>query len=559
MGLNFSLIYGLQLTPGIWTDVAPDVLVEPSTIGKTGMPNNKTLTRVANTGTLTFSLRNDESCSAGVANRYTPGHANCVAGFTMGLAVRLQVKYSYLPSVTVFYGTIPKGGIKVVTLIGTGYVEVQAVDYMDQLARYKMLLPPYTTLKTMEEIATLIVAEGNKQPLGTYFQAGSTTYNTVFDLVRSWTTAMGELNKVCLSEPGYAYVSPFLTGLGLSDPGNLDECLITEGQMTRSNTINLSQVITTIDESVVRRITEAGDVRITEGGDIRIVDLAATTGDAEFDNSMFTFESSHASNYTNSVKVIIRPRKFDTGGTTVLASNDKPFRLISGETKVMQLNFRDPANLATNVTAILPLTPLVEGTDYKFTVNEDGTGGDISANLTAGLSYKEGMEGIKFTMTPTATGWVFILQARGNGIYTYNPVTSKAENATLILADGEVPLTFDMAYRDVPLDGDTIAAAFLDKFENKETIVDRADYVANRSVFLLMAFLMLRIGSKVRVKNTRQGVSEEFFINGKEFTITPGPVIHYVFILCPAAYSTYAYWELEVVGKSEIEATTWVA
>jgi hypothetical protein len=153
---------------------------------------------------------------------------------------------------------------------------------------------------------------------------------------------------------------------------------------------------------------------------------------------------------------------------------------------------------------------------------------------------------------------VFILQARGKGVYTYEPVEKIVEDAALTAVDGTRMLAFDMKYRDRPLAADDIADVFLDRYSQKETHADKVTFIANRSEFLMMAFLALQVGDKIYVKNDRAGIDEAYFINGKEFDIGMGGLIKYSYILAPASYDAYFFWELEEVGKSELGETTWL-
>jgi len=336
-----------------------------------------------------------------------------------------------------------------------------------------------------------------------------------------------------------------------------DEVLVSDGRETRNDTIALAQVISTLDTTESVLLQEDGDSILQENGEEILLDLEATESDAIFNDSMNSLDISHARNYFNIVKLIITPRRTDAADTTVLYSNPKPFEIKSGETKTLKVNFRDPNGEATKVTCADFKVP-VAGTDYKFTENEDGTGTDRTANLTAGFSYSDGTEGVEYTMTPTADGWVYILQARGKGVYTYDNVETILADAALTVADGPRTLTIDMKYRDSPLSADDLAALFLDRYSSKDTIVDRVNFVANRSQFLMMAFLTLKISDRIRVINSRANVNAEYFINGKEFSITQGGIIRYSYILCPAAYDTYTFWELEVAGKGELGETTWL-
>jgi hypothetical protein len=450
------------------------------------------------------------------------------------------------------YGHIPADGIQIQTGIFTGRVTVEVRDYMEILSNHEMYLPPFTENKSMPDIVALIVANNPVAPLGTEYNSGENTFATVFDTVRPKTMAITELNKLAISEFGYAYTKPEYNPAMLEPVS--DELLVCDGELTRSNEVSLAQ-ISNIDLTESFLLQENGEPILQENGEEILIDIAAVQEDAIFDNSMGVIETSHARNYYNMVRAIISPRRVDAATTTVLYSNPKPFFISAGETKIIKANFRDPENLATNVTCAELTTP-VAGTDYKYTQNEDGTGTDLTAD--AGFSYILGAEGIQYTFTPTADGWVFILQARGKGVYLFDKTEATVEDTALTATDGERMLTLDMKYRDSPIEADIIAPIWLSKFKQKDTLAEKASFVANRSEFLMMAFIALQVGDKVWVKNTRADIDAAYFINGKEFNITEGGIIHFSYILCPASYDSYVFWELGVVGKSELGITTWL-
>jgi hypothetical protein len=553
MTVYADIIVELELSPGTWTDVTHDVLQAPGISGKQGMMDNAPTTRVAEPGKFSFTLRNDESCTAGINNYYTPGNPNCIAGFQSGIAVRLRLKYAFLPPQTIMYGHIPADGIQLTTGIFTGRVKVEVRDYMEMLSNHEMYLPPFTENKSMPDIVALIVANNPVFPLGTEYNSGENTFATVFDTVRPKTKAITELNKLAISEFGYIYTKPEYDPV-MSNPVS-DELLVCDGELTRSNEVSLAQILN-IDTTESFLLQENGDPILQENGEEILIDIAATQEDAIFDDSMGYIETSHARNYYNMVRAIIAPRRVDVAATTVLYSNPNPFFIaVADGTKVIKGNFRDPENLATNVTCA-ELTVPVAGTDYKFTENEDGSGADLTAS--AGFSYVVGAEGIEYTFNPIADGWVYILQARGKGVYLYDKTESTVEDTALTATDGERMLTLDMKYRDSPIEADIIAPIWLSKFKQKDTLAEKASFVANRSEFLMMAFIVLQVGDKVWAKNTRTDIDAAYFINGKEFNITEGGIIHYSYILCPAAYDSYIFWELEVAGKSELGVTTWI-
>lgn len=75
-----------------WTDVSEDVHRASEIQWQRGITGTGPAARVAPPGLLTFSLRNDEENSAKLLGYYSPGHANCRAGFRKTAGVRFSLR-----------------------------------------------------------------------------------------------------------------------------------------------------------------------------------------------------------------------------------------------------------------------------------------------------------------------------------------------------------------------------------------------------------------------------------------------------------------------------------
>ena len=279
-----------------------------------------------------------------------------------------------------------------------------------------------------------------------------------------------------------------------------------------------------------------------------------TNAAAEFVDIHKSIAVTHAADYYNQVKVKSYPRKIDAAATTVLFNLDYPIYIAAGNTVTLTGRFRDPDNETSNVAGTEMVTPAAT-TDYLFNSASDGTGSNLTADLTVTATY--GVNGVDYTLVNggVSNGYVTLLQARGKGIYTYNPVDKKYEYAAGIAIDGTKVLNLNMPYLDDPLIADDFGTILLQQYEQKRTLVEAVNFIANKSAFLKSAFVYRGVGDKVRLVDSYAGVDEEFFIQQVNFTIVQ-QVVEFTWLLKAASFDSFVFWELETTGLSELDETT---
>ena len=281
----------------------------------------------------------------------------------------------------------------------------------------------------------------------------------------------------------------------------------------------------------------------------------STSYEACFENSANHVAISHARNYYNNIQVRSYPREVDAAATTVLFTLNKEFQIGAGETVTITGRFRDPSNEAVSVAGIDMVTPTVT-TDYTMFTGAGGTGSDISADLTVTATY--GANGVEYELVNgnASTGYINKLQARGKGVYTYNPIEKNFKYEAGITADGTRKLMLNMPYQDDPLEADDFGTVLLDQYNRKITVAESVRFFANRSLFLLGAFVNLQVGDKIRLKSTPTGIDDSFFIHNISFTIIPGGVVEFVYEIKPSYYDTFSYWVLDSLTLSQLDIST---
>lgn len=546
MSVTATIAYEMQFagTAGAWSDITDDVVSTLGVQASYGIQDNGPLDRIASTGECTFSLDNSAQNSAGSAGYYSPDGPHVRSGFQTGIPFRTRITYNG-ETYTKFYGRIVPSGIQVESgQLGTRRTHVTVCDYMEQTAVHDLYLPDFTTSKKINEVVPLIVANMPIAPKSTDYNTGQDTFNTVFDTVRSKTTAMSEMTKLALSELGYIY--------NKFDATN-DECLTVEGRYTRNDATILTQLPVGI-AGYEYLLHETGGFVLVGTGEKLILDNVSGSVDADFDNTFTEMQTSNGKYIYNRIKAVAYPRKTDTSAT-VLATLQKPIQVGGSETvDNLFIRYRDPLGGVQNVSGRDMVTPA--GTvDYLLNAAEDGTGTDYTANLTVTADY--GTEGVEYTLENAGpAGYVTLLQARGKGIYIYDPVELLDQDTASEAIHGTRSLDLDMKYQDSPLTAASFAAVLKGQYKDPRTIVDKVTFYANRDEKHMVAFLVCEPGSKIHLTEPIAGIDHDYFINGVEYDILPNGVIRYSWYVKPASEDSYTLWYLGVVGYSEIGVTT---
>ena len=493
---TFDVNLAIEYPSGTYPSIRNDVV--GSVQVTQGIAGSGLLDRVASTGTVKFRLRN-------VNNVYTPHHINCIGGFAFGAPVWLTIG-----GPTNYYWF--KGLISQIDPINAGdlssFVDVTAVDYMDMLARHELQLPAFAQNKKMEEVVALIIANMPVAPEGVSYGTGQDTFATVFDTTRSTTRALTEIAKVTQSELGMTWVETGATG---------KQTLSTRGR-----------------------------------NGFQSVASSATFTDADIVGA----EIEYGADYYNEVITETYPRRVDASATSVLFNLDRPVTVGSGATVYISGSFSDPDQKAVEVSGINMVTPAAT-TDYLMNTAEDGSGTNITAYLAVTATY--GANGVNYELTNSygSTGYVTKLQARGKGVYTFQPVTYSAEYSTGITAHGRRTLRVDMPYQDNPLVGVDFAQSILDAVKAVGLRVTSITYEANKSAALKAAFIALNIGDRITLSLSDCGITMDSFITRVDIAVSKGGLVTCTYGLLDEALTLAgSYWILDSASYSQLDETT---
>lgn len=515
---------------GSWVDIWEDVLHNPPPASQTGVMGNSPLDRVGDPGFLSFYLRNDAGNSAGLAGYYSPGHTNALSGWTTGLKVRWKFTYDGVPKVK-FYGKISPDGITPDSgVYMKRRVKVVCEDWMGLAADHELNLLDFQEDLKINEAVALIVANMPVAPLSTDYAVGESTFPTVFDATRTGTRAISEFQKLALSEFGYVYIKRDTDG----------ETLVVESRNTRSNVPNTSIPIASSDATISENEDET--VVLNEDDSISILDESVTLS-LDNINIPEAVRTSYGRNLANKIIATSYPRKVDAAATTILFTLQNAFRLSAGETKTgYRGSYRDPNGGASYVNGRSMVTPAAT-TDYQAFQNEDGTGTEYTSDLVVTATY--GTNEVEYTITNNAAVdvWVTKLQARGRGIYLYDPVQTVKGDTDSQNQQGVIPLTFDMVYQHDPTIVDAFSEYTLGLEKTPKITVDSFPILANNSTAGMLAFMYLEPGTRAAFAETQIGIDNDYFIQGYKFEIIDGKLAVWAPVLKSAAQSAFWVWD----------------
>jgi len=529
--VNFDIIsyQFYRALKGIWLDISDYVIGDVN--GFMGIPGYGPMDRIAARGTIHFTLKNTD-------NAFTPNHINCILGFEKGTKFKLVITHNGLSS-TLFYGTIEDILPEKIGL--HWYTHVTAYDYIYKLATHDLQLPAYTTNKSIDEAVPLVIANMPIAPISTDYNAGQDTFPYIFDSMQDKTIALQELAKLAHSELGYIYIKHGAAA---------DEILVVDGRYTR--TAEDIKEVPVLDD--INLALEDGNLLALEDGTELILDTY--TEDVEFtsDNTAIGMESGRY--YYNEVKTKVYPRKIDAAATSVLFNLEHYITISAGETVTITGRFRDPDQEAVSVAGLDMVTP-VATIDYLMNTASDGSGSDITADLTVTVTY--GANGAEYELTNNnaSVGYVTKLQARGKGVYIYRPVEYGAEYSTGINADGRQTLYLDMKYQNNPLAGESFAENILDIYSQKRLVISGLEYYPNRNNTLASAFMFCSVGDRIHVAENDTNQENDFIIHSIDFKIIPKGVVACRYgLMSESLLPASDFWRLGTVGKSELGVTT---
>jgi len=203
------------------------------------------------------------------------------------------------------------------------------------------------------------------------------------------------------------------------------------------------------------------------------------------------------------VRVTIHPRTIDPLPTTVISSVLDPLPLPPGRTVTMWDTYRDPTNSLKLIGGTAFQTP-VAGVDYTANSLEDGTGDDLTANIT--VTMNAFAAAVEFLITNTGTAFAYLTkrELRGKGIYDNDPVTFETY---IPQPYGDRPLDIDLLYQSDPDVAQAFSEYLASALSSPTAQVNDAGFDPQRSDALLTQALTRELGDVITATETRTGLT----------------------------------------------------
>ena len=490
---------------GGWVDVSEDVV--SGVVAEWGVHGSTLKDRVADVGTMTFTVDNSVSNTGGVRGYYSPGHESARSGFVLGAPARLVLNHALFGDKVKWVGTVES--VKPVPGVENPSSEVHCVDWMDESARAKLSGLAVQEDVQSDEVFELLMAAVARQPPGGFRAgSGSEVYGFALDTAQDESSRiLSELQKLALSELGFVYVSA--------------GTLVFEGRSRRSG---------------------AGTVRFAMHEDEEILEMTPTSYARDA--------------VANRAQVSVHPRRVDADTETVLFNLGSAVEIARNTSVTIKCPYRDPNQQAQRVGGMDMVTP-VATTDYSFNTQKNGSGADITAQLTVDATFGGNAAVLVVTNGGPADGWIPAngLQLRGRGLYDFEPVFSDIADQDSVDDFGENVFTYDMPYQSSPAAAFDLAWFILGSMKNPRPGVESVSFLANWSDEVAEQAFQLEISDRVSITAPTLGLDGvQYFVNGMRFDVSISGVVVVTWDLARADVTQY--WQLEVAGRTELDETT---
>ena len=400
-------------------------------------------------------------------------------------------------------------------LWGNRRAHVTATDWIDVSARYPMKGSDILTNQTIDSAATDLLTRLSIQPEATDFDAGDEIFPAVFSDVKNKTKAISELHKLLASELGYGYVKK-------------DGTLRIENSTARRGTRALTEVSVHPSLLDTLELIDGDDFELIDG-DLLLLDETETV-QLSTTAERLGIETNNDQTL-NSAFVKAYPVKIDTS-LVVVFSLGQPLAIAAGQSVTFTGKYTNP--IGGNPISATNLQTPVSTTDYLFNSLSDGTGTDLTADLTVTATYYGDLVDYVLANSSASLGYVTLLQARGYGIYFDSSIEGYVSDSDAIDSDGDYSATLDQKYKRDLYAGLAYAKSAVELGKNPKSRVVSARFLANLNEHHMMACMEIDTGSLISIYDNRSEMTKWHYIFSRAFVIALGGVMVFTFGLAEA-------------------------
>jgi hypothetical protein len=274
---------------------------------------------------------------------------------------------------------------------------------------------------------------------------------------------------------------------------------------------------------------------------------------AAFDDEMSSLDYAYGEDVINHVIVRANPRSIGTSEET-LGEIDQAVRIKAGDSK--NVSFRYASQSAgVKIAGKNALAP-VQTTDFTANSQEDGSGADLTANVSAAIIEESATRSqVTFTNSGPLDAWLQPgATIRGIKITDFGEVDVEAEDSGSIS-------TYDRQRYTYPYVMDTVDAAegmanlILARGKNPAGIARSMQIYPYSNPGLMGQALNLSVGSRITVAETQTAADGDYFIIGEQWQLMKKWTA-VTWMLEPA--SREQYWILGKIGFGELGQTTYL-
>jgi len=522
----------------VWTDITSYVLGEIG--GDWGISGHSPIDKVAKTGNLNITLNNQSDI-------FSPNRSTALSGWKKGIPIRLKMTLEGF-SVVRWKGyidniKIPSGDF------GDKRAIVKCIDWMGKIATYPLEGMAQQINKKADEGITAVVGMLPLQPDNTDLSVGTDTFATIFDTANQNTKALSEFAKLTLSEFGFLY---------LKKDRLYGETLRFESRHDRDFGKVLDALPVSKYNSALMGQESGFKLRFDDGVDGAGFDWALDESQTiAFNNNFIDLDLDYGNDVINSVTTTQYPRYVDPA-TSTLYNLDQPILIIAGQTLPnIKVSYTDA--FGKKISGANLITPIIT-TDYKMYQNQNETGTNLSSSLVVDVTL--GTDGAIFnslTNSSGTDGYITFLRIRGQAVYTYNSVSQFARDDDSILLNGLSEVNIEQKYNSGLISNNILPNIILQQEKTAKTRVERIHILGNSSYESMIAFMLFDVGSVFQLIETHDETNGYYFIQDVKFTIDEGGIVNYSWGLKFATTLSDQYWQVGVVGFSEVGQTTYVS
>lgn len=466
-----------------------------------GVTGNGPLDCIAGPGELHFSLRNDPRNAGATQGWYSPSHTNRRPGWTFGVPIRVRITYDAV-TYTKWIGKVRKIDPEPGRYRGQ-VVHVTAYDYVQDLLETNAREVTVQINKTEAELieAVLDALPAMSQPLARDIDVGVDTYPQAFDNAKGDVKALTLIKQAATSALGFVAIKG-------------DGTLIYRSRHTRALAVS-----------------------------------SYTFADTMHDLSV----PSTLDNVYNRVRATNHPKTISATATDELYAvpSGGAIEISAGATVEVWTDYTDPNDRQVHIGGTAVVTTLVGGTHYVANTAADGSGSNVTANITASIDPFSSTAKWTLTNNGGSTAYMTTLKVIGKAIRDLGPQTYEY---AVDRDYGDRPLDIDLPYQDDPFIASSAATYIVTAYADLEAQINDIGILANVSDDFMTQALEREPGDRITVTEYATGISTDAMIQSVAFEISQNVIIRCKWGLAPA--NTVNFWLLGTVGASELGDTT---